>query len=126
MLLGVISAKIKTTKVNIPTATPGPTEPRCRVAKTVARADAAILATLLPINIAINMRWGSLFSLNNAALPRRPSLISDSERARDRETMAVSDAEKSAERHSKINKANISLIIVLGPKSHCLRQPHSF
>ena len=65
--MGVISPNTRMNRVSRPTAIPGPTLPNSLVAMTVAKAEAAILTRLLPINMVLSICEGSFLSLYKAA-----------------------------------------------------------
>ena len=106
MVLGVISAKISMTKVNIAVAMAMPASPHNRIAITVAIEDASIFTKLLPINMMLinwSVRSRSLLAL---AAPLWPLFFRCFRRYLFNESMPVSALEKNPESMIKINRKN--------------------
>lgn len=104
MVFGVISAKIRMTRVKIAVAMAMPASPHSLIAITVAMDEASMLTKLLPINMTL-MSWSVLSSRSLAfCAPLWPFFFRCFKRYLFRESIPVSELEKNPDRIIKNSK----------------------
>ena len=113
MVFGMISPKIKTTKVNTPVPTPTATLPNRFVIRMVIREDAEMFTMLLPIKIALSSLLGFSTSFNTRAALRTLSSARFRKRILLTVVRAVSLDEKNADSRMRTIRA---IMLIISPE----------